>query len=286
MTKGSHRDRAAAFLLLLLLLGPASRAFAQAVSFTSDVGLMVLTVRADRVDQFEQVFARLVGALKAGARADTPVPAIGLRMLRSGRSASPDQRLFVVLLEPVSPSQDYSVEQLLRAAAPAEAADLIRQFRESLVGEPFIADLRLLHSVKPEDVMRSRLEAELAREGVQLGLPAAAGANPNEERNRIERLRLPVWSVQHLDYRATETTGTSWRFAWSFELMNGSLTGTATADIAVDFLDQNGAVLQSARVREAGVPVGDRRKVSGDARIPAALGTRVVAATVRIDSRP
>ena len=280
MNRAYIRRRLSALVVLAgMAVPPGARA--QSVSFASDVGLMVFTVRADRAAAAQAILDRLTVALKANARAAPSTPAPGLRILRSAPTGTAD-RLFIIQVEPVIPSQDYSIERLLTVAIPDEAASLNAQWREALDGAPpFVADLKVLHTITPDELMRSRLEASLAQSAAPLGLPPAASGD--SDRERLDRLRAPLWVVESVQYRAVDATGGDWRFSWRLWLANRSLLGPATADVIVEFRDANGAVVGSARSRVVSVGTGDRREVSGEARIPAMPASRVVSATARVE---
>jgi len=283
-----NRRRVVSALLLLLAVCPSTPpAAAQSVSFTSDVGLMVFTVRADSATAFEDLLQRLAVGLKAAARSNPSNPAVGLRILRSGQAPAADQRLFLILIEPVVAAQDYSIDRLLELALPDHARSLSAQVRAALADvPPFVADLSVLHAISPDDVMRSRLEAELVRQGSSLGLPPEAGRADPSVAAQLERLRLPIWKVEAVQYRAVETTGAEWRFAWSCDVVNASLSGPATAELAVSFVASDGAVVATVRSSVFGVPAGGRRTVSGEARIASIAASRVVAARVSVLSGP
>ena len=280
MNRAYVRRRLPALVLLAVMAAPPG-ARAQAVSFTSDVGLMVFTVRADRAAAAQAILDRLTAALKANAGADPATPWPGLRVLRSAPTETAD-RLFIIQVEPVVPSQDYSIERLLTVAIPGEAASLNAQWREALDGaRPFVADLKVLHTITPDELMRSRLEAGLAQSGARFGLPPASSGD--SDRERLERLRAPLWAVEGVQYRAVDVTGGEWRFSWSLWLANRSLLGPASADVIVEFRDAKGGVVGSARARVVAVDTGERREVSGEARISASPASRVASATARVE---
>src|SRR5262245_55246391 len=89
----------------------AGHARAQTVVFTSDVGLIAYTVRADRAAAMETVLDRLVQGLKAPASAEHPRLAVSLRVLKAVDPAGGNV-MYVLLTEAPLAGVDYSIDRL------------------------------------------------------------------------------------------------------------------------------------------------------------------------------
>jgi hypothetical protein len=82
-----------------------------------------------------------------------------------------------------------------------------------------------------------------------------------------------LWRISSVDYAVTESTSASMRFGWKVTISNG-LDHTAAFDVAVQFLDKNGFVIETTREQHQTIRAFDQQTLTGDVviRMPAALG--------------
>jgi hypothetical protein len=258
---------------------------AQTNAFRSDVGMMTYVVRPEQAAAFEQVLERVVQGLKAAGTVEHPHVAIGLRTLKAVQGFAAGGVLYVLLVEPVVPGVDYSIERLITDTLPSDAADLIRRFRVATEGaQTTIASLKTMGMVAPADALRSRLEAELGDQLVP-GAPGPGDPDGSEER-RLDSLRRPSWAVDHVQYDVADRKAATWQFTWRFDVRNSSLLQPLLADVSVEFRDNEGAVVAASPPVRLSVDPQDRRPVTGELGIAAASAARVVNAVVKVDARP
>jgi hypothetical protein len=103
-----------------------------------------------------------------------------------------------------------------------------------------------------------------------------AQSNPDSQ---VARRRPPrnveddLWRIISVDYAVTESTSASMRFGWKVTISNG-LDRTEAFDVAVQFLDKNGFVVETTREQHQTIRAFDQQTLTGDVviRMPAALG--------------
>ena len=87
-------------------------------TFTAPVGLLLNTVRADRVDDFEKAMAYLQAALASSTNEKVRAQAAGWRILKATEGAPGGAVLYVFLLDPTVMGADYSLGRILADAYP------------------------------------------------------------------------------------------------------------------------------------------------------------------------
>src|SRR5262245_8539558 len=101
--------------------GAASSTPAQPRTFTAPVGLLLNTVRADRVEDFEKAMAYLQAALASSTNERVRAQAAGWRIYRATEGAPGGAVLYVFLLDPTVVGADYSLGRILADAYPDQA---------------------------------------------------------------------------------------------------------------------------------------------------------------------
>jgi len=91
---------------------------AQPRTFTAPVGLLFNTVRADRVEDFEQAMHYLQAALAASTNERVRAQAAGWRIYKATEGAPGGAVLYVFLLDPTVAGTDYSLGRILAEAYP------------------------------------------------------------------------------------------------------------------------------------------------------------------------
>ena len=87
-------------------------------SFTAPVGVVLNTVRPERVEQFERLLAEVQTALAASKNPTMQAQAKGWRFYTAAEPVSGGAILFVFVIDPVVPGADYSLGKILVEAFP------------------------------------------------------------------------------------------------------------------------------------------------------------------------
>jgi hypothetical protein len=90
-------------------------------TFTAPVGLLFNTVRPDRVADFEKVMEYLRVALEKSADANDRAKAQGWRIFKAAEPGPGGSVLYVFILDPTVPGQDYGLGRILADAYPDPA---------------------------------------------------------------------------------------------------------------------------------------------------------------------
>jgi hypothetical protein len=277
------RIRGIATVALASLIVSAPSA-AQDTVFRSDVGAILFAIRSDRAAAFEQVIEVVVAALRSGTRADASLPVFGLRVLKTGESANGVIQ-YLLLAEPPAPGVSDSLPKLISATMPERTAELIAQLDFATEGRPAVVlDLRTLQDLPRADLLRSRLDSILAAQLDPRAGPGNERVDP-EVRRSMDRLRTVLWSVDEVGCRVVDGSGQTRRVEWSYTVRNLSLSDRLLADVTVQFVDKDGAVVHTFSGGYADVGPQAKHAASGVAQVPAATAARIVATTVRVEPR-
>ena len=107
-----------------------------AVTFTTDVGLLLVPVKPDKVADYEAALRALQRALSAAEDPNTRALASGWRVFKAVEMDAKAPALYVHLLNPVVPSADYRpslwLDKMLAGAPP----DLLAKYRDAFAGSP------------------------------------------------------------------------------------------------------------------------------------------------------
>ena len=87
-------------------------------SFTAPVGLTFNTVRPERVAEFERLLAEVQTALKNSKNPTTQAQAKGWRFYKAAEAGPGGSVMFVFVIDPVVPGEDYSLGKVLVDAFP------------------------------------------------------------------------------------------------------------------------------------------------------------------------
>ena len=87
-------------------------------SFTAPVGLVFNTVRPERVAEFERLLAEVQTALKNSKSPTTQAQAKGWRFYKAAEAGPGGSVMFVFVIDPVVPGEDYSLGKVLVDAFP------------------------------------------------------------------------------------------------------------------------------------------------------------------------
>ncbi len=87
-------------------------------SFTAPVGLVFNTVRPERVAEFERLLAEVQTALASSKNPTTQAQAKGWRFYKAAEPGPGGSVMFVFVIDPVVPGEDYSLGKVLVEAFP------------------------------------------------------------------------------------------------------------------------------------------------------------------------
>jgi hypothetical protein len=104
-------------------------------------------------------------------------------------------------------------------------------------------------------------------------------ANRRAQQEQNERLENASWYVKDATFGTTEVNSVFIRYGWAVTVKNG-ISRAQTFDLAVQFLDKNGLVIDTSHVYGRGIAAQDEQTIRGDAliRLPAALNVASVQA--------
>jgi hypothetical protein len=108
------------------------------------------TVKADRMVEFEALFTRLREAFALSGEAARRSQAAGWRIFKQNAPTAQGHLLYVSVIDPVVPGQEYDIARLLAEAFPAEGAALYQSLLASHV-QPTVqaSNLTLVTSLAP-----------------------------------------------------------------------------------------------------------------------------------------
>jgi len=120
---------------------PASQAQAPPAtrSFSSDAGLVLNFIKADKTADFEAVLAKLKEALQKSDKPERKQQAAGWRVFKAVEPAQAGTVLYVFIIDPPVKGADYTVSTILAEAFPQEVNTLYKQYAESYAqGQNFV----------------------------------------------------------------------------------------------------------------------------------------------------
>jgi hypothetical protein len=105
-------------------------------TFTGPVGMWFVTVRPDRVGDFEQVIAHVQSALAKSTDPQTREQAKGWRMLKATEPGPNATVMYVFLMDPTIKGAEYGFGGVLAAAYPdtTELAEIWRMYTGAITG--------------------------------------------------------------------------------------------------------------------------------------------------------
>jgi hypothetical protein len=159
--------------------GPTAAAPPAAVprTFTGSVGLAFNTVRADRVTEFETLLAEVQQALARSTNPATQAQAKGWRFFKATEPGPNSSVMYVFIVDPVAPGEDYSLGKVLVDAFPdaAKLQEIWKLYTGSVTGGGSLVNLSPVSATPPAPVGRGGGAA--APETVPRALPADRDPN-------------------------------------------------------------------------------------------------------------
>lgn len=107
-----------------------------AAVFATDVGLLLVTVKADRTADYERALQALQAALASATDPARRQVAQGWRVYRAAEADAKGNALYVHALVPAVAGFDYRPSQLLDELLADAPTDLLARYAEALAGPP------------------------------------------------------------------------------------------------------------------------------------------------------
>lgn len=107
-----------------------------AAVFATDVGLLLVAVKADRTADYEEAMAALQEALAAAKDPARRTVAQGWRVYRAAEADAKGNALYVHALVPAVSGFDYRPSQLLDELLTDAPAELLAKYADALAGPP------------------------------------------------------------------------------------------------------------------------------------------------------
>lgn len=161
---------------------PAASPVAVPRTFTGSVGLAFNTVRPDRVTEFETLLAEVQQALARSTNPSTQAQAKGWRFFKATEPGPNGTVMYVFVVDPVAPGEDYSLGKILVEAFPdaAKLQEIWKLYTGSVTGGGSLVNLSPVSATAPAPAVRGRGAAPT--ETTPRALPA--DADPNRDPNR------------------------------------------------------------------------------------------------------
>jgi hypothetical protein len=107
--------------------------------FSSDAGLVLNFIKADKTADFEAVMAKLKEALNKSDKPERKAQAAGWKIFKSPEPAAGGNVLYVFVIDPTVKDADYTVSTILAEAFPSEVNTIFKQYADSFAqGQNFV----------------------------------------------------------------------------------------------------------------------------------------------------
>ena len=130
---------------------PAAPAVVVARTFTGSVGLAFNTVRPDRVIDFETLLAEVQQALARSTNPATQAQAKAWRFFKAAEAGPNGSVMYVFIVDPVAPGEDYSLGKTLVEAFPdaAKLQEIWKLYTGSVTGGGSLLSLTPVSATPP-----------------------------------------------------------------------------------------------------------------------------------------
>ena len=106
------------------------------VQFDTEIGMLLVPVKAVATTDYEAMIRVLQAALAASADPERRKQAAGWRVFKAAETDAKGQALYVHLVSPVVPATDYRPSAVLDALVDGAPEDLLVKYREAHAGPP------------------------------------------------------------------------------------------------------------------------------------------------------
>jgi hypothetical protein len=120
-----------------------------AMALDGPIAMVFHVVKADKGTEFEQLFARLRAGLAASANEVRRQQGAGWRLLKQNAPTAEGHLIYVSVIDPVVPSQEYDLARLLAESYPDEGTALYQSLLGSHV-QPSVQASSLTPVAAPE----------------------------------------------------------------------------------------------------------------------------------------
>ena len=118
--------------------------------FTSDAGIVLKFIKADRTGDFEATIGKLREALSRSSDPARKEQAQSWRVFKAVQPATNGDAVYVFEIDPAVRGADYTVARILAEAFPAEAESLYRRYADASSSSQHVVDLKLIAVLGPE----------------------------------------------------------------------------------------------------------------------------------------
>lgn len=127
-------------------------------TFSGSVGLAFNTVRPDRVTEFEILLAEVQQALARSTNPSTQAQAKGWRFYKAAEPGPNGSVMYVFVVDPVAPGEDYSLGKILVEAFPdaAKLQEIWKLYTGSVTGGGSLVNLSPVSATAPAPAVRGR----------------------------------------------------------------------------------------------------------------------------------
>jgi hypothetical protein len=122
---------------------PASR------KFTSDAGMMISVIKADKTADFEAIMVRIKEALAKSQDPKRKQQALNWRVYKGLEAGPGGNVVYIWWLDPPAKDVEYTVTDILREAFPNEAQDLWTKYIACFVSGQTMLNLQLIANMSP-----------------------------------------------------------------------------------------------------------------------------------------
>lgn len=112
--------------------------------FTSDAGIVLKFIKADRVGDFEATVEKLKEALLRSRDPGRREQAQSWRVFKAVEPATNGDAVYVFEIDPAVRGADYTIAKILAEAFPAEADSLYRRYADATSSTQHVVDLKLI----------------------------------------------------------------------------------------------------------------------------------------------
>jgi hypothetical protein len=112
--------------------------------FTSDAGIVLKFIKADRVADFEATVEKLKEALSRSGDPERREQAQSWRVFKAVEPATNGDAVYVFEFDPAVRGADYTIGRILAEAFPAEAESLYRRYADASSSRQHVVDLKLI----------------------------------------------------------------------------------------------------------------------------------------------
>jgi len=115
-------------------------------TFSTDAGVILNFVKADKAADFEAVMAKLKDALQKSEKPERKRQAEGWKIFRAAEPGANGSVLYVFVIDPAVKGADYTVSNILAEVFPNEVQSLYKQYAESFASGQNIVNLNITGS--------------------------------------------------------------------------------------------------------------------------------------------